>query len=458
MESRPAVKYTLPWGDEELPARQVRVFRLQPKPDVDGALPLPIDYEDDAQTLLPTRLRFNGARDMDMDVEDVLVQSIQQSASAATAVYQNFSGISCQSDGLFNVPLMKSPFTENRADVSFYVSQYIQDDLHWDTAGALTPYWVEASSLEDSANVRNESDSRRLLSRRWPMQERRLQDLDGGFEVEIGKNAVLSATIKSKCLTVAGSTSSSTSPWTFSGELEMGKGCQDGSQFTIDGKVGITYGWTVKKDYKLKVLLWSTKINFECGLEIGGYIGGRTGSYTYDCGRRLAGSRRLDKTETSAQNDSTVKLSELDDEFDIFEYPEDEEPAEDHQKSVAAQHPEAETPADDQQEVAAPNTGSSRALLSERRLSARRRRRRRRTCSATGFEILAGVGVEGGCSVGRRRIGATLEGGLDLSLGPWPSPLDDRAKAEITAKGCIKIGPFKGCISLPTVQLFDLDL
>jgi len=418
-EIRPAILYSLPWGEEEVPARQVRVFRLQPQDDVDGALPVPINYEDDVDSLLPTRLFFNGARDMNMDVEDIMVQSLQQGQAAAEDFVLTFS-LECESSEILDLPLMTSVLTERTSHIDFYVQQYLASDIHADDVGS-TSYWKAALEHEDEDNVAN--SSRRLLSKRRPM--RRLQDLDGGFEVELDEKTTLAASISSGCFVVAGETSSAASPWSFSGELAMGKGCSDpSSQFTVDGRVGVSYGWEMEKDYKINMLVYKAKIQFGCELSIGGYIGGRSGSYQYDCGRRLQADSLGNITEELIQEDSAdMDLETLE-----------------GSDSVQADGGQGD---------------SSGRQLSARR---RRRRRRRRQCSKAGFEVLAGIGVGGGCGVSRRRIGVSLEGGLDLSVGPWPSPLDARAVGEISAKGCIKLGPFKGCVGFPSLKLFDIDI
>lgn len=284
-------------------------------------------------------------------------------------------------------------------------------------------YWMQALQREDVENLGNQSsaDSRALLSKRLP---RRLQDVDGGFELDIGEDASIYASTGGNCFTMGGETSNPASPWSFGGELNMGKGCEDpASQFTIDGRVGVNYGWETEKKYKIKVLFWKATVNLECGLGISGYIGGRTGSYKYKCGRRL------EAAEQSAGD----------------ELIEQREPSEAHlvNKSDVRSGEDLDLEEDDE----AP----------KRRLFGRRRRRRR-TCTKAGFEVIAGVGIGGGCGVSRRRIGVTLEGGLDLSIGPWPDPLDARAKGYISAKGCIKLGPFKGCIGLPSVKLFDVNI
>lgn len=425
-EVRPTLEFNLPWGRAVIPERSVRSFRLQPKDDIDGALPIPIDYDDDAETLLPTRLFFNGAKDMALDVEEILVESLQQNVSEAAEELRRSLDVDCAVDEIFGLPVMTSPFTEKEEDVDFYVQRYVElQDFGGEFGMSQTTndYWMQALQREDVENLGNQSsaDSRALLSKRLP---RRLQDVDGGFELDIGEDASIYASTGGNCFTMGGETSNPASPWSFGGELNMGKGCEDpASQFTIDGRVGVNYGWETEKKYKIKVLFWKATVNLECGLGISGYIGGRTGSYKYKCGRRL------EAAEQSAGD----------------ELIEQREPSEAHlvNKSDVSSGEDLDLEEDDE----AP----------KRRLFGRRRRRRR-TCTKAGFEVIAGVGVGGGCGVSRRRIGVTLEGGLDLSIGPWPDPLDARAKGYISAKGCIKLGPFKGCIGLPSVKLFDVNI
>lgn len=417
VEKRPAETFQLPWGMAAVPARQVRVFRLQPKDDVDGALPIPVNYEDDAETFLPTRLHFNGAREMELDVEDILVESLQNNAaSAAQQLLQKFTAVDCtvtQHHGVLDdPPRMTSPFTEDTADVDFYVQKYVAFDeaaVQNLPEGFADGYWAQAMQREDAENLRNAS-TRRLLSRR----ARRLQEVDGGFEVEIGDDVTLAAGVSDGCFSMSGEVSKKTSPWKFWGQLDMGKGCEDGNAFTVDRRVGVKYGWEVKKDYKINLFVYKAKIEFECGLGIYGYIGGRTGVYNYNCGRRLSGP----ETGNRSIDADTEEFQELED-----------------------------------IEQNAESTSTRRLGIFDRR-----RRRRRRMCRKAGFTVIAGVGVEGGCAVSRRRIGVSLEGSLDMSIGQWPRPLDDRAKGYISAKGCIKIGPFKGCIGFPSKKLFDINI
>lgn len=331
---------------------------------------------------------------------------------------------------------MLSAVTENKDDVNFYAKLYEESDDE-----ILSSYWIKAREEEDAANLKLESGGRRLLTKRSPRNLASIS-LSGGFEVELSSKARIAASISGNCFTVSGEIDNPASPWSFSGELNMGNGCQSPTNsFSVDGSVGIAYTWGIDKSYTLKVLLWKATINVECGLSIGGYVGGHVGSFKYDCGRRL-GAAGEDPQETDSDNGGNLTL-EADagagtNEIGSAGFDEEED------GRLSGQH------ADDSEADA-----DARRLFSRRR---RTRRRRRRICTKTGFEILAGVGVSGGCSVSRRRIGVSLEGGLDLTLGPWPSPLDARAKATISAKGCIKIGPFGGCLTLPEVQLFDLNI
>lgn len=244
---------------------------------------------------------------------------------------------------------------------------------------------------------------------------------------------VISASSSSGCLTVAGESSSPASPWTFGGSMSIGKGCAaPNSQFSLAGRVNVAYGYgfEISKDLSVRVAgmtIWSMEINFQCNLGVSGYIGGRTGTYTYyttdPCPSRRLGVNATAVGKTNDEEDLEDDLSEEDGPL--------------------------------------PGFSESRRLLSRRldKNSAPARRlgksRRRRSCNTQGFEMLAGLGVGGGCSVFRRRIGVSIEGGFDVTLGPFPEPLDARAKGEISAKGCIKIGPYKGCIGFPSQKLFD---
>jgi hypothetical protein len=439
-ETRPAEVFDFPWGRATIPEKKVRAFRLQPRDDVDGALPIPIDYDDDASTLLPTRIYFNGADSLNLDVKEILVESLNESAQAEALALRQSVDFSC-TDSVSSVPLMKSAITEDTVDVDFYAKYYANTDDPTFVEG--NGYWLKAIEEEamSSSKVVNTS-SRRLLSKRSP---RRLGiALEGGFEVSMGKDASLSANIGGNCLTVAGNIDNPASPWSFSGELNMGNGCQSPSnQFSVDGRVNVAYTWGIDKSYEIKVLLFKAKIDIDCGLSIGGYIGGKVKTYTYvQSGhrrRRYPCSRRLESADLPGTESGVGPIDNL----DFVE-----------NRTLEANRVDEEAEGDSSEHDDADSM--SRRLDDNK--GRRRRRRRRRTCDKVGFQIDAGIGVEGGCSVSRRRIGISLEGGLDLELGPWPSPLDDRAKAYISAKGCISLGPFKGCIGLPELQLFDLNI
>jgi len=401
---------------------------------------------------MPTRLFFNGAREMHMDVEEIHVQSLETGTASAAAqakqLYQMLNMV-CSSTSVLDLPRMSSPVSEKTSHVEFYVGQYVLRDIHADDGNASTSYWRTALSAEDALNVGNVSSSstRRLFSRQG---DRRLQELDGGFEVEFGENAMLSASVSGGCLSVAGELKSAVSPWSFNGEINIGRGCSDpASQFTVDGRVGVSYGWEVEQKYKINKWGYTAEVDFSCGLSIGGYIGAKVGSYKYNCGRRLsASSHERSSNDTTAGSKSIQHFNEIAEVSGLGPHSQILPLEVDSHGSLG------EEAGDGEDNHVENDTASARRLW----WGPRRRRRRRRQCTVLGFEILAGVGIGGGCGVSRRRIGASLDGGLDLMLGPWPRPLDDRARAEISAKACIKLGPFKGCIGLPTKKLFDMNI
>jgi len=123
-EIRSAEEFDLPWGRVTIPQKSIRAFRLQPRDDVDGALPVPIDYDDDATTLLPTRLVFNGAEQMNLDVKEILVESIQQDAHASALELRKSVDFACGDGGIAQSPVMLSAVTEKQDDVDFYAKQY----------------------------------------------------------------------------------------------------------------------------------------------------------------------------------------------------------------------------------------------------------------------------------------------------------------------------------------------
>jgi len=440
-ESRPAEEFNLPWGNVTIPKRNVRAFRLQPREGVDGALPVPIDYDDDATTLLPTRLLFNGAEQMQLDVKEILVETLQQDAQAAALKLLRSINFICDS-GIVQTPVMLSAVTENKDDVDFYAKLYDNS-----TEDLSSSYWIKAIEAEDAENLREESGARRLLSKR---SSRNLGgiSLDGGFDIQLSPTASIYGQFVSNCLTVGGEVQAGPSPWSLDGELSMGN-CLT-NKFSVAGEVGLKYGWSVEKKYTVKVWPFKAEINVECGLSIRGYIGGNSGSFKYDCGRRLESVTDWiveDPAEIVSQfgaagigANHTLKAQHEADLNEIVTAGLDEE--EDERLS-------------EQDAADSVSTADGRRLFLDRR---RRRRRRRRTCTKTGFEITAGVGVSGGCGITRRRLGVSLEGALDFTIGPWPSPLDDRAKATISAKACFKLGPFGGCVGLPTQTLFDMNI
>jgi len=441
-----------PWGPVQIPARQIRRFRLQPN-EGEAVLPLPVDYEDDAATLLPTGLLFYGARDLPLDVEAIMVEYIREGeASGAADLRQTFDLWCSDVDAIVNLPVMMSPFTEEQTHIEFYTQELWKqedgDDEGWLAAfaGELTEglgsYWGRTLQAEDDDNL-----GRRLLSpRRLSQSNRHSRRLIDSLSIALPPDGDASidlewSTDNGGCYTLGGSVSSAASPWSLSGALSAGKGCPKPSALSagkviatssVRGQLQLAYGWSIKKEKKISALFWSAKVKMECDLEIYGYISGTTGLFEYKCGRRLEEAPYPELANASAG--SGTDAAELDPD-----------------SSSAALEEDALT--DDLESESA----SERRLLGRRR----RRRRRRRTCTQAGFILGAGVGVAGGCevSVNGKGIGVSLEGGLDVEIGPFPQPpLDARASAEISAKGCIKIGPFTGCIGLPSVELFDVDI
>lgn len=443
-ETRSSEEFHLPWGRVTIPGRTVRAFRLEPKKDVDGALPIPIDYDDDAETLLPTRLAFNGAEQVPLDVKEILVEVLQQNAQEAASALRKKVDLQCGDIGVtdlkLNVPVLHSAVTESKQDVDFYVREYLEmgtGDAKTDEqqepkdVGMDGSYWMRAIEMQEA---REENAGRRLKSK---ASTRKLFDLN--FNLNIPPDAKFSANTNSGnggCLTLNGETDNAASPWSFSGSLAMGKGCQTPySQFTMAGRVQVTYGWGFSKSKTLKVALWEFKINYQCNLEINGYIAAKTGTWSYPIGHGIPLSSCVHRRRLSRRlgvNATAVGKTNVE---------------EDLEDDLA-------------EEASAPDLSESRDLLS-RRISAPERRlkkTRRRSCTTSGFEIYAGLGINGGCSVFRRRIGVSLHGRFDMSLGPFPDPLEGRAKGKISAKGCIKIGPFDGCIDFPGLTLFDASI
>jgi hypothetical protein len=352
---------------------------------------------------------------------------------------------------------MTYPFTEDPQDVDFYAMLYNCETENEEEDVNLCPtpvgdYWIQAAAREDAASVAAESPSRRLKSMtpsqhddlpeetsddRALLSKRRLSpaiSVSGGWSVEFDEVSLYM--IPGSCLRFGGSVSSTGSPWTIFGDIALGNGCMaPTNRFSFQGTVGVSYGWEVKVEKTIKVLWWKTKFEAGCNLGIYGYIGGRVGTHAYNCGRRLeqsAGRRLGGQAAEIPSNVSSVLVSATQSNDPSMVVEEDLVEVDDFKEDDSG--------------------------VDARRLGWRRRRRRRQ-CHATGFELIAGVGVGGGCSISRRRLGVSLKGSLDMSLGPWPqSPLDARAKGSISASACIKIGPFNGCIGISGITLFDANI
>ena len=199
-ETRPAEEFNLPWGNVTIPKKNVRAFRLQPREGVDGALPVPIDYDDDATTLLPTRLFFNGAEQMQLDVQEILVETIQQDAQEVALDLRRSVDFICESIAHDSTPAMLSAVTENEDDVDFYAKLYDSS-----TGNLTSSYWIKAVEEEDAENLQEGGGGRRLLSKR---SSRNLGgiSLNGGFEINLPPAAKIYAQQVANCLTVRAET------------------------------------------------------------------------------------------------------------------------------------------------------------------------------------------------------------------------------------------------------------
>jgi hypothetical protein len=202
-ETRSSEEFHLPWGRVTIPQRNVRAFRLEPKKDVDGALPIPIDYDDDAETLLPTRLLFNGAEQIPLDVKEILVEVLQQNAQEAALALRKKVDLQCDDIGVsnvkLNVPVLHSALTENKKDVNFYVKEYLEmetGDAKRDEqqepkdVGMDGNYWMRAIEMQEA---REENPGRRLKSKALT---RKLQE-GIKFELEVAPDGVISASTSS---------------------------------------------------------------------------------------------------------------------------------------------------------------------------------------------------------------------------------------------------------------------
>lgn len=413
-QTRPAAEFDLPWGYTKIPSRKVRAFRLQPK---EGALPVPVDYDDDVDTHLPTRLFFNGARALELDFEEVLVESLQQEASTAAAEMRKSVDLECAGSRV-DIPEVETPFTEASESVQFYVDTY--GDMEDELEDGEYPdemkdaYWKEALARDEALHVGNES-GRRLLSDRSP---RRLAIKENfGFVLDLGDGGELYVENYKMCLKIereqAGNGKKyvkgggvNANPWEIEGNLALGHGCQDPqNKFSLSGAVHVRYGRAIQEEHK-NPFDRRRKFKLKISLKIGGTIGGSTGEYQADCRRLSSDNLQLDSPIT---NSSALQLA-----------------------TKEHQHQEN----DEQGPL-------------ERSLGRRRRRRKPTKCYAWGFHVFAGIGVGGGAVVSG--VGsATLKGSFTVKMGPWPKPLKAMCTGSIKVKACVKIFGFKACLSWGT--------
>jgi len=465
-EMRAAEEFDMPWGRVSIPQKNVRAFRLQPRPDIDGALPVPIDYDDDATTLLPTRLLFNGADQMNLDVKEILVEKLQQDAEAAALELRKGVDFACDDDHIDHVPVMQSAVTEEKEDVDFYTKYYSGDSNALDITNS---YWIKAMEEEDAENLRLEIGGRRLLNKRLPRNLMMLK-WTGGFEAEFsGGKALISFAMWPWNLKATGQCTFASTPltkWDIAGTLSVVESFHNYKQtFQVAGEVAVIFWFGAGISYTIKLGVWEQKINAGCGISISGYVGGMTGIFWYDCGRRLGSAAEHWVGEDSPE--AGAMATHIGVNHTLEAKPEAEANADEEEERKLSEE-DSSAP---ERRLFARRRRRSRRRRNRRRRSRRRRnrrrrsrrrrrrsrRRRRRVCPMPGFLLLAGIRVGGGCSVGRRRLaGVDLGGSLDITLGPWPSPpLDARAKASVKAKACIKIGPFKGCLSMGKITFFD---
>jgi len=445
----------LPWGSVNVPARTLRRFKMVPTESGEDAkaLPVTIDYYDDVSTLEPMRMYFNDARELELDTQEILVLSFDggAGASAAGLSLRKELDIPCATEAELGLPVMISPFDEDVANVKYYVR--VMNDLLVDAPSIIkTSYWLNAIQVpslngtekeeeeEDGLNGtvrRLEPDNRELLNGRPNSEDRALLNRrlrPGGvsywrtlidiklagpsvkfkFERGIARSTGLMCVVGE----LAGGKCTPSGSWKVVGSLSAGACMPPYNRFNVIGRGELHWCWGFKKKF--------SKVEVKCEIGIFGYIQGSTGWYGYNC-RRLS--------EEGAHNTAQTPLHEGRDQGD-----------------------EAEELTEDAEEL----TEDARDLLSRRLAGRRRRRRRRRVCHKGGFQISAGVGIYGGCDMCWKKcgkgIGASLKGSLNIILGPWPSPLDARARGTISAKACAKFGPIKVCVGIASITLFDKNI
>lgn len=291
-EAKAEKVYQLPWGTSTVAEHTARLFTLTPGEDLDGVLPTTVQYEDDSSTLLPTRLFFYGALDLGMDASDIIVLSTTQDADEAATLYNKYKNLmTCDAatDDLPQINTATSAMTESTSNIEFYCRAYGTladadglEDGTVDIQDTLDAYWQAACS-------KIESGSRRLLTRRNPA--RRLLDKFYRLEIPLGSgDAELALEIyrnnHGSCVTVEGQGGLG---WQVHGKLSLGNQCSlSGTGFTAKGSLELSYGWGWRREIKV---LRRYKLDVRAELRIRGYIGFETGSYTYNCGRRLAPKR-----------------------------------------------------------------------------------------------------------------------------------------------------------------------
>jgi len=448
----------LPWGSVNVPARTLRHFRMVPTESGEDAeaIPLTIDYYDDVKTLEPMRMYFNDARKLELDTQEILVLTSDggASASAAGATLRKELDIPCATEAELGLPVMTSPFEEDIANVKYYVNAMIRD-----AAKITTSYWlnaIQAPSLNGTATEdarRLESDDQPLLNKRLNSEDRALLnrrlapqgsfkvwetivDIDlgnakfkfeRGIELTTGMPCVVGALQGGECLP--------TGSWKTIGTFQVGACLPPWSALSVTGRGELHWCWGFEMKFTL--------VEAKCELGIFGYIMGTTGSYGYNCRRRLA--------EEGAGNAAGIK-EDTDNSRRLLTW------RQDHNELPAGEGDEAEELTEDAEEL----SEDARDLLSRRLAGRRRRRRRRRVCHRAGFHVQAGVGLAGGCELCWKKcgkgIGATIKGGLNIVVGPWPSPLVARLKGTIGAEACAKFGVIKVCVGVVGITLFDKQL
>eukprot|EP00403_Amphidinium_massartii_P045178 CAMPEP_0178465706 /NCGR_PEP_ID=MMETSP0689_2-20121128/51502_1 /TAXON_ID=160604 /ORGANISM="Amphidinium massartii, Strain CS-259" /LENGTH=857 /DNA_ID=CAMNT_0020092659 /DNA_START=122 /DNA_END=2691 /DNA_ORIENTATION=+ len=433
-EAREAQFYEILGENYSTAAGANRLFQLLPKNDSD--ISEPVDYEDDAETLLPKRLFLHSARSEGWDIEEVVTIDLQELDSAtANGIFADYESMLVCEGQIKSFPKMKTAFEESISSVAFYVDDMqtntgmsATEDSYWSYAVAhLTDDFLASYYAALNASIDNSSAAERRLRTR-------------GFTAKFTNSDYLSVGVETDsdhvCVGVAGQ-SSGNSPWAVDGELAMGDMCgsQDGT-FIVSGSVGISYTWGAEK----KVL--GKKIG--CSLSIGGYIGGNTGRFGYDCGRRLGstaeeGQQLVDADDADLEDEEAEEESGMEHMMALPHLAQGREDADDENAMLV------DADAGDMDD----DSLDGRRLLFGRRR--RRSRRRRRTCYAAGVEVDAGIGIQGSCSAG---VSVGVSGSLDINIGPFPQPpLDSKIEGSLSAKACVSLWFASGCVSVGSIDL-----